>query len=171
DRAALRARPGQLRDPSREGAQGLRARLARAGRAEDGELQARPRGLPVVERRHARGGRARRIRDHGGPELGGPQKQRAHDRGRRGGGRTGVRRVNLSATRRQVLRWLAGAPVAAMVVPAAPARARSAVPLYRDASAPIAERVRDLLGRMTLEEKVAQMIAIWARKEQVMDVL
>ncbi|HLT90858.1 MAG TPA: glycoside hydrolase family 3 N-terminal domain-containing protein [Woeseiaceae bacterium] len=79
--------------------------------------------------------------------------------------------MNLSATRRQVLRWLAGAPVAAMVVPAAPARARSAVPLYRDASAPIAERVRDLLGRMTLEEKVAQMIAIWARKEQVMDVL
>ncbi len=73
--------------------------------------------------------------------------------------------------RRDVLRWLAGAPLTA----AAPAivRAQDAgdAPLYRDARAPIAERVRDLLGRMTLEEKVAQMIAIWARKEDVMDAL
>ena len=30
-------------------------------------------------------------------------------------------------------------------------------PLYRDASAPVEVRVRDLLGRMTLEEKVGQL--------------
>lgn len=30
-------------------------------------------------------------------------------------------------------------------------------PLYRDAHAPIAARVQDLLGRMTLEEKIAQL--------------
>ena len=36
--------------------------------------------------------------------------------------------------------------------------------LYRDASAPIEARVRDLLSRMTLEEKVAQMRCIWIGK-------
>jgi len=33
--------------------------------------------------------------------------------------------------------------------------------LYKDASAGVGERVTDLLGRMTLEEKVAQLGAIW----------
>src|SRR5271165_5324755 len=32
-----------------------------------------------------------------------------------------------------------------------------ATPLYRDASQPIAQRIDDLLGRMTLEEKIGQM--------------
>ena len=35
--------------------------------------------------------------------------------------------------------------------------------LYRDAAAPIAERVADLLGRMTLEEKIAQLHAGWLK--------
>jgi beta-glucosidase len=34
---------------------------------------------------------------------------------------------------------------------------RAADPLYRDATAPIERRIEDLLGRMTLEEKVGQM--------------
>lgn len=48
------------------------------------------------------------------------------------------------------------------------AKARSGL-LYKDASAPIDLRVRDLLSRMTLEEKVAQIIALWATKAEVMD--
>ncbi|WP_370468282.1 glycoside hydrolase family 3 N-terminal domain-containing protein [Parvularcula maris] len=36
--------------------------------------------------------------------------------------------------------------------------------LYKDASAPIEERVEDLLGRMTLEEKLAQITTIWSEK-------
>ena len=32
--------------------------------------------------------------------------------------------------------------------------AEPAIPLYRDAAQPIEKRVEDLLGRMTLEEKV-----------------
>ncbi|KAF8719602.1 hypothetical protein HU200_024343 [Digitaria exilis] len=38
--------------------------------------------------------------------------------------------------------------------------AEAAAPLYRDASAPVEARVRDLLGRMTLREKAAQMAQI-----------
>ena len=41
--------------------------------------------------------------------------------------------------------------------------------VYRDAAAPVDARVRDLLARMTPEEKVAQMIALWATKADVMD--
>jgi beta-glucosidase len=37
-------------------------------------------------------------------------------------------------------------------------------PLYKDPRAPIPARVEDLIGRMTLEEKVAQMIGIWEKK-------
>ncbi|WEK02645.1 MAG: glycoside hydrolase family 3 N-terminal domain-containing protein [Candidatus Sphingomonas phytovorans] len=47
--------------------------------------------------------------------------------------------------------------------------ARAPTPLYKDARAPIIARVKDLLGRMTLEEKVAQTIALWATKADVMD--
>ncbi|MAN12916.1 MAG: beta-glucosidase [Sphingobium sp.] len=47
--------------------------------------------------------------------------------------------------------------------------ARKGGPLYKDASAPIDLRVRDLLGRMTLEEKVGQIIALWATKAEIMD--
>ncbi len=42
-------------------------------------------------------------------------------------------------------------------------------PAYKDASRPVDERVRDLLSRMTLEEKVAQTLAIWKGKERITD--
>ncbi len=40
-------------------------------------------------------------------------------------------------------------------------------PLYKDASQPVERRVEDLLARMTLEEKVQQMVAIWLEKEKI----
>ncbi len=40
-------------------------------------------------------------------------------------------------------------------------------PLYKDASQPIERRVEDLLGRMTLEEKVGQMVAIWENRGRI----
>jgi beta-glucosidase len=44
-------------------------------------------------------------------------------------------------------------------------RARKpAVPAYRDSRRPVSARVKDLLSRMTLEEKVAQMLGIWQQK-------
>jgi beta-glucosidase len=48
-----------------------------------------------------------------------------------------------------------------------PAAAAPATPIYRDASRPVEDRVADLLSRMTLEEKVAQMVAIWEHKNLI----
>ncbi|MFZ0501024.1 MAG: glycoside hydrolase family 3 N-terminal domain-containing protein [Steroidobacteraceae bacterium] len=42
-------------------------------------------------------------------------------------------------------------------------------PLYKDAHAPIDARVNDLLARMTLQEKIAQISCIWQRKGDVED--
>jgi beta-glucosidase len=41
--------------------------------------------------------------------------------------------------------------------------------LYRDARAPVERRIADLLGRMTLEEKVAQMLSLWQGKAAITD--
>ncbi|HEX5787772.1 MAG TPA: glycoside hydrolase family 3 N-terminal domain-containing protein [Woeseiaceae bacterium] len=41
--------------------------------------------------------------------------------------------------------------------------------LYKDAGAPVADRVEDLLSRMTLEEKVAQVVTIWEDKTSIFD--
>ncbi len=42
-------------------------------------------------------------------------------------------------------------------------------PPYRDPRADVDARVADLLGRMTLEEKVAQMLAVWQGKVDLLD--
>ena len=55
----------------------------------------------------------------------------------------------------------------ALAGPTAVRAATSTKPLYKDAAAPTAARVDDLLGRMTLEEKVAQMVGIWLKKENI----
>ncbi|MEM6783855.1 MAG: glycoside hydrolase family 3 N-terminal domain-containing protein [Bacteroidota bacterium] len=46
-----------------------------------------------------------------------------------------------------------------------PAASATATPLYRDAAASPEARANDLLARMTLEEKVAQMTGIWNDKD------
>ena len=40
---------------------------------------------------------------------------------------------------------------------------------YWDASLPIEQRVADLMARMTTEEKLAQMVAIWTNKSAIQD--
>lgn len=40
---------------------------------------------------------------------------------------------------------------------------------YRDPSLPVAQRVDDLLRRMNLEEKVAQMMGVWQEKDKIQD--
>ncbi|HET8656441.1 MAG TPA: glycoside hydrolase family 3 N-terminal domain-containing protein [Longimicrobiaceae bacterium] len=39
---------------------------------------------------------------------------------------------------------------------------------YRDPSLPAEERVKDLLSRMTLEEKAAQMVGVWQKKAELL---
>ncbi|MGC1303593.1 MAG: glycoside hydrolase family 3 N-terminal domain-containing protein [Caulobacteraceae bacterium] len=55
---------------------------------------------------------------------------------------------------------IAAGPLAAAAQPAGP-------PLYKDPRQPIPKRVEDLLSRMTLEEKVAQMTAVWEHKDLI----
>ncbi len=47
--------------------------------------------------------------------------------------------------------------------------AKTGAPRYKDATLPITDRVADLLPRMTLEEKVAQLSWTWQRDVQVID--
>lgn len=47
--------------------------------------------------------------------------------------------------------------------------AQGSTPLYRQANASVDARVSDLLSRMTLEEKVAQLQGVWNRKREIQD--
>src|SRR5271165_5874099 len=47
--------------------------------------------------------------------------------------------------------------------------ASGGTPPYKDPSLPIADRVKDLLSRMTLEEKVEQLHWGWLQKADVVD--
>ena len=46
---------------------------------------------------------------------------------------------------------------------------QSARPLYKDAAAPVESRVDDLLARMTLDEKIAQITTVWEGKVAIFD--
>ena len=67
--------------------------------------------------------------------------------------------------RRNALKCIAGLSAAASL----PVAAAASTAPYRDPALSVDERVRDLMGRMTLEEKVAQMIALWFTKADVTD--
>src|SRR5512142_291712 len=41
-----------------------------------------------------------------------------------------------------------------------------AVPPYKNPDLPASRRVKDLLARMTLEEKAAQMVCVWQQKKE-----
>lgn len=47
--------------------------------------------------------------------------------------------------------------------------APTGAPLYKDPKAPVQARVDDLIKRMTLEEKVAQMECLWQQKNTILD--
>jgi beta-glucosidase len=46
-------------------------------------------------------------------------------------------------------------------------RSQTQIPDYKNPRLPVEQRVADLLGRMTLEEKVAQLTCLWAERPQV----
>ncbi|HEX5764085.1 MAG TPA: hypothetical protein VFY27_00840, partial [Woeseiaceae bacterium] len=41
--------------------------------------------------------------------------------------------------------------------------------LYKSPGAAVPARVDDLLGRMTLEEKIVQLLAVWEDKAEILD--
>jgi beta-glucosidase len=52
-------------------------------------------------------------------------------------------------------------------VPSAATRSQEKTPDYKNPRLPVERRVADLLGRMTLEEKVAQLVCLWTGRPQV----
>ena len=63
------------------------------------------------------------------------------------------------------------APLVALLLAAAGTAVigQADAPLYKDPSQPVEARVADLLSRMTLEEKIAQTLAVWQQKRQLVD--
>src|SRR5215471_20447032 len=57
----------------------------------------------------------------------------------------------------------------ALIAMLAPLACGAQQPPYKDARAAIRDRVEDLVGRMTLEEKVAQLLSVWLAKTEVFD--
>jgi beta-glucosidase len=78
----------------------------------------------------------------------------------------------MAIKRREFLASVGGAAGIAAVPAVATAAANKAAksgaaPVYKNAGAPVAARVEDLLGRMTLEEKIAQMECVWLSKKDL----
>ena len=65
-----------------------------------------------------------------------------------------------------VMKNLSLLAIALLTATTAPAQERAN---YRDPAVPIEQRVEDLLARMTQEEKIAQLTAIWTQKNQLFD--
>jgi beta-glucosidase len=61
------------------------------------------------------------------------------------------------------------AGVLALALASASALLAQETPTYKDPRRPVDERVRDLLARMTLEEKVAQTLSLWKDKAKITD--
>src|SRR5690242_2691777 len=62
---------------------------------------------------------------------------------------------------------ICAAIIAAFWLPVAHMNSQDKVPDYKNPSLPVDRRVADLLARMTLEEKVAQLTCLWANRPQV----
>ncbi|HXG80831.1 MAG TPA: glycoside hydrolase family 3 N-terminal domain-containing protein [Sphingomicrobium sp.] len=62
---------------------------------------------------------------------------------------------------------VAAISASALIGIAASSAAQDRQPIYKDASQPVERRVEDLLARMTLEEKAAQLVTIWEHKDKI----
>src|SRR4051812_34756492 len=59
--------------------------------------------------------------------------------------------------------------VAVACLASALSHAKGNAPVYKDPAAPLEQRVEDLLARMTLDEKLTQITAIWTQKPEIFD--
>src|SRR5215212_6032035 len=75
--------------------------------------------------------------------------------------------ISAPVARRRVAASLCAALlVPALVVFAPRARSQASPPDYKNPRLPVERRVSDLLARMTLEEKVAQLVCLWAERPE-----
>jgi len=81
--------------------------------------------------------------------------------------RPAVGNANTMTSKIAVTRRTLGVSVAALAVASAARAAPGDKPLYKDPAQSIELRVRDLLSRMTIEEKAAQLIGIWLTKAAI----
>ena len=63
--------------------------------------------------------------------------------------------------------WLIGAAISAGLIGAGAHSAQPETPIYKDPRQPVQARVDDLLVRMTLDEKVAQLETVWEQKAKL----
>ncbi|HEV7893274.1 MAG TPA: glycoside hydrolase family 3 N-terminal domain-containing protein [Pyrinomonadaceae bacterium] len=68
--------------------------------------------------------------------------------------------------RTRVVALVCAALILSFIVPRS-ADTQAVTPDYKNARLPVERRVADLLGRMTLEEKVAQLVCLWGARPQV----
>ena len=73
----------------------------------------------------------------------------------------------MSGSERERAGRIIGALAALACVATGAAIAAPSRPTYKDPSQPVERRVEDLLGRMTLDEKVAQMLTVWEHKDRI----
>jgi beta-glucosidase len=63
--------------------------------------------------------------------------------------------------------WLGAMLSTLIVVPGGDVQSQEKTPDYKNARLPVEQRVADLLSRMTVDEKVAQLVCLWGQKPQV----
>jgi beta-glucosidase len=63
--------------------------------------------------------------------------------------------------------WIVAAAIGTGLIAAHARSAQPEMPIYKDPRQPVEKRVDDLLARMTLDEKVAQLETIWEQKAKV----
>src|SRR5437773_521274 len=67
-----------------------------------------------------------------------------------------------------MMRWpLVAAITVGLTGAAAMSAAQTAVPIYKDPRQPVEARVNDLMSRLTLDEKVAQLETVWESKAKL----
>ena len=80
--------------------------------------------------------------------------------------KTGPILLRLPSSSRLIAVW-AAISIILVIFPRADIRSQAAVPDYKNPRLPVEHRVADLLGRMTLEEKVAQLTCLWTTRPQM----
>ena len=63
--------------------------------------------------------------------------------------------------------WILAAAISAALPGARASSAEPQTPLYKDSRQPVEKRIDDLLARMTLDEKVAQLETVWEQKTKL----